>query len=403
MVMNFSSIFTAFWAWYQVHAMTFCHAPLYLGGHQGWHAPSDPRVSAKRWLDVCHLLAVNKLLWLCLPAYDWAPRTLLDPSCQEFTRIFFPNFLVRKMITKETVRTNVGFSMVLFLANSCLSWWFFISHSWWYKIRQPRCAYERGAGKWFCHCWSSCRTTGSCRIFRYWAASGFTFSNDHPVKLFTETRDHHTDVDHHIISPCHRKDCTWTATLMWHVCDLSMFLGCPFKIFYIPAWELHRQKRGQHITKNYKHPGDRRNWENFESSLHDGLCPKYIQESFMVNLKSILSKTFLKMLCTSTSTRQNTTGWHYQLDNCFCLDKQNPPGRPLWAARMPAILNAYKQFRSRIFLLNMQLSPRSHERKRWFLLSCSSSWWENFPVITDCSWCMESRAFDRGHFKLWGL
>ena len=22
----------------------FCHAPLYLGGHQGWHAPSDPRV-----------------------------------------------------------------------------------------------------------------------------------------------------------------------------------------------------------------------------------------------------------------------------------------------------------------------------------------------------------------------
>lgn len=138
-----------------------------------------------------------------------------------------------------------------------------------------------------------------------------------------------------------------------------MFLDV-FRDFDIPL-ENYIDKTWQNMTKNYKHPGDRRTGGILNHpcmmtlpKIHPCWRVYYGQsESIWANLS--------KMPFISTSTRgipqDDTTSW-----TIVFVGFKSPTRLSLWAARMPAILNAYNNS-IQDFLLNMRLSPRSHERK----------------------------------------
>ena len=168
MVMNFLQFYSV-WAWYQV--MPWLLPCAFVPRRPSGMARSKwSTSSAKRWLDVA-IFGRQQLLWLCCQPMIEAPD-IVRPSCQELHG-FFPEFLVRKWLLKNR-KTNVGFPWYYFGKLVPLLM-VFISHSWWYKIRQPRCAYERGSWEWFA-------IVGQAVDYRilqdpagYWAASGSHF------------------------------------------------------------------------------------------------------------------------------------------------------------------------------------------------------------------------------------
>lgn len=199
---------------------------------------------------------------------------------------------------------------------------------------------------------------------------------------------------HHIINLA-IEDCTWQL----HWCDMLRFvnvLGCLSRFLH-SAWELHRQN----VTTHHKTTSIQEIAElgEFWIILTWWLCPKYIHAGeFMVNLNQF-EQTFLKC-CVHPHLPDKYHRMTLPVGQLLLLGSNHQPGRlsglqeceRFW---MPTTIRSRISYWTCNYLQDLT-------KEKMVLLSCSSSWWK-LPVITDCSWCMESRAFDRGHFKLWGL